>query len=605
MDTKLFALAVLFALFITIPLAATEIMSAGTLLPIVIPTNPTQLEEYAAEELANHITLAANCAPEIIKSDDYTAKAVRIKTIEGGKDTILLQSDGDSLLLAGALPAGPLYAVYEFLETYCGVRWWTSREMTVPVLDKISVPDDLDFHYTPLLYNREIFYQDVIDHPEFASRLRSNGHANKLPEKMGGHYEIIGFCHTFDQFVPRREYLLQHPEYFEEIDGKRPGVPQGSKSVGQLCPVNTDVQELMAQKVLAILRSTPDARVISVSQNDNRDYCRCSSCMASINKYGTPAAPLLELVNYTAGKVAEEFPDVKIETLAYQYTRKAPAGMKIADNVIIRLCSIECDFSKPLFAGSNASFRRDIEEWQTLAPELAIWNYVTNFSNYLIPHPNFNGQKDDTKFFADHKVTTLFQQGDYQSGGIAGDFTAMRAWILAKQAWDPDLQQEQLMDEFLAGYYGKTAAPLIKKYIMLFEDEITAYNEHFGCFRQDTLQWLSAETIARAFILRREIEAAAGQDNIPEIRLQAAFQPLESVFMERILGSGEHRKELCRAMGINEPSGEEFINLTENYIKLLENLGTDYFRENWYGKRRLADQSVRLREKAAELAKGN
>ena len=75
--------------------------------------------------------------------------------------------------------------------------------------------------------------------------------------------------------------------------------------------------------------------------------------------------------------------------------------------------------------------------------------------------------------------------------------------------------------------------------------------------------------------------------------------------MERILGSGEHRKELCRAMGINEPSGEEFINLTENYIKLLENLGTDYFCENWYGKRRLADQSVLLREKAAELAKGN
>ena len=318
------------------------------------------------------------------------------------------------------------------------------------------------------------------------------------------------------------------------------------------------------------------------------------------------SAPLLELVNFAAEKVAKEFPDVKIETLAYQYSRKAPVGMKIADNVIIRLCSIECDFSKPLFAEENSSFRKDIEDWSKLAPELAIWNYVTNFCNYLIPHPNFRGQQYDTRFFADHKVTTLFQQGDFESGGIAGDFVAMRAWILAKQAWNPDLAQEQLMDEFIAGYYGKTTAPLMKKYIMLFEDEIAAYGQHFGCFHRTTENWLSAETIAEAFCLRKEIEAAAKADNIPEIRIIAAFHSLDSVFIERILKcTPEQRKELCRAMKIKEPAGKEFIDITEDYIKTLEPLEVKSFCEWWVGNATWDAQIKFLREKAAELAESN
>ena len=37
-----------------------------------------------------------------------------------------------------------------------------------------------------------------------------------------------------------------------------------------------------------------------------------------------------------------------MDTLAYRYTRQAPKTIKPADNVIIRLCSIECCFSHPL-----------------------------------------------------------------------------------------------------------------------------------------------------------------------------------------------------------------------------------------------------------------
>ena len=77
------------------------------------------------------------------------------------------------------------------------------------------------------------------------------------------------------------------------------------------------------------------------------------------------------------------------ETLAYQYTRKPPRLVRPRPNVIVRLCWIECSFVRPLTTGRNATFRKDLEGWTKIAGRLYVWDYVTNFSNYVQPHANF------------------------------------------------------------------------------------------------------------------------------------------------------------------------------------------------------------------------
>lgn len=47
-----------------------------------------------------------------------------------------------------------------------------------------------------------------------------------------------------------------------------------------------------------------------------------------------------------------------IDTLAYQYTRPAPKKTVPRSNVIIRLCSIECNFALPFSDPSNAPFQK-------------------------------------------------------------------------------------------------------------------------------------------------------------------------------------------------------------------------------------------------------
>ena len=58
--------------------------------------------------------------------------------------------------------------------------------------------------------------------------------------------------------------------------------------------------------------------------------------------------PLFRAVNTIADNIKDEFPNIAVDTLAYQWSRPAPKITKPRPNVIIRLCSIECNFAAPL-----------------------------------------------------------------------------------------------------------------------------------------------------------------------------------------------------------------------------------------------------------------
>jgi hypothetical protein len=66
---------------------------------------------------------------------------------------------------------------------------------------------------------------------------------------------------------------------------------------------------------------------------------------------------------------------VAIDTLAYEYTRQPPRHVQPRPNVIIRLCSIECDSAHPLPAPSNRKFADDIRGWSKICQRLYIWDY--------------------------------------------------------------------------------------------------------------------------------------------------------------------------------------------------------------------------------------
>ena len=110
--------------------------------------------------------------------------------------------------------------------------------------------------------------------------------------------------------------------------------------------------------------------------------------------------------------------------LAYQYTRPAPNKTKPRPNVIVRLCSIECNFLRPLTDPSNAAFTTDIVNWNKISDRLYIWDYVVDFHAWLMPWPNYFVLAPNIRFFRDHGVKGIFEEGNYKSYG--GDLEAMK-----------------------------------------------------------------------------------------------------------------------------------------------------------------------------------
>jgi hypothetical protein len=365
--------------------------------------------------------------------------------------------EGDLLVTGGN--RGVLYGVYELLERYGGCRWYASWHTVVPARDAFSVPDDLDDAQTPAFLCRDVHWWDYFK-GDFAARNRVNGGSNRQQARHGGNTWRfgggLGNCHTFERLLPPEKYFDAHPEYYSMVKGVR------LKERTQLCLTNPDVLRLVTSNVLARIRKDPGAKFYGVSQNDWHNYCECPACKAVDDEEGSHAGTVVRFVNAIAEAVEKEFPDKIIETLAYQYTRHAPAKTKLRHNVIPCLCSIECDFSRPLATSpspDNVSFLKDIEDWNRQTDCLYVWDYVTDFRCYPHPFPNVYVLQENVKFFRDHGVKMLFEQGACQ-GRHAG-FAELKGWLLAKWMWNPDLPAEPLIADFFSGYYGK-AAPIVR-----------------------------------------------------------------------------------------------------------------------------------------------
>jgi hypothetical protein len=509
----------------------------AALATIVLPDAATPVERSAAEELRAHLD-AVTGGRFAVTNESACAEGARL--LVGGTsalakllpsfdpqaspyDGIVLKTVGRDLLLAGHPRRGALYAAYTFLEDAVGVRWWTSSETYIPKRPTLPLPS-LDLRYAPPLRFREAYYLDSFD-ARFKTRLKGNFSSRTrymlaplemIPESYGGNHRLIFFTgrksayHSFYELLPPGVYFAAHPEWYSEIKGTR------THKEAQLCLTNEEMREELTKNALALLRADPGADIIQVSQNDSEGRCTCAKCLAAEQEEGgagTASGPLLRFVNRVAEEVEKEFPNVFVETFAYQYTRKAPAQVRPRRNVLIRLCSIECSFSQPLGgdAKENRAFAADVEAWSRLAgSNLFGWDYVANFSSYMLPHPNLRVLAPNIRFYVKHGATGLFEQGDALCS--AGDFARLRYWLISHLLWNPQADENALLDTFLRGYYGERAGRALRRYIDFTHDRAAASGVSLGCYQQNVTRWLDCAGACEAARLMSEALAAAADD---------------------------------------------------------------------------------------------
>lgn len=437
---------------------------------IVVAADAAPAERHAARELRFHLERISGQRIDVVGASG-SSKPFRIVVGKHplvrelgvdmdcealGSEGVRIRTVGPHLVLTGN-PRGTLYAVYVFLEEHLGCRWFTADCVTWPMDGRIRV-GDLDIAYVPPLEYRASCSYGLLA-PTFAARNRLNGPFGEAPRSAawGGCREQYGGGHTFGLLVPPAEYFKSHPEYFSEINGNR------CATRTQLCLTNRDVLRLVTRKVRRILRENPGLDMIWVSQNDHENYCTCPDCAALAEREGSQSGPVLHFVNAVADAVAREFPDASLATLAYRYTRKPPRHARPRPNVIVYLCSIECEFNRPLeTAPFNRAFADDLRGWSRICSRLYVWDYVYNNRHFLQPFPDLEVLQPNIRFFVRHNVKGVLEQGNYFSRG--GELAELRTFLAAKLMWDPEYDVGRGIEEFLQAYYGD-AAPFIRSYL--------------------------------------------------------------------------------------------------------------------------------------------
>lgn len=498
---------------------------------IQISPDASEPVRYAAQELSHFLSQICGdtfpvstghmekTGPEILVGTSPRTDALDItgEILALGQEGTLIRVVDDNLVLGGN-GRGALYCVYSFLEDCLGVRFFTPNDTYVPEQPTMEIADHTDCTYHPVLEYRDPHIGEMMHYPDFAVRRRANGWSVPFEAQHGGsvRYADGFFVHTVTKLLPPDQYFDEHPEYYALRDGER------LREKTQLCLSNPEVVSLVIERVKEELRRQPDATIFSVSQDDNYNVCTCDKCRAIDEEEGSHAGTMIRFVNQVAEAIEEEFPNVVIDTLAYQFTRTPPKKTKPRKNVCVRLCTIECCFIHPLrecrtddpdapMPNGEVSLAEDIIGWSKICDRLYIWDYVTNFSHYWMPHPNFHVLADNIRFFVEHGAKGIFEQGCPAPNG--GEMTNLRAYIISKCLWNPNTDEQKAADEFLTYLYGP-AAPLMKEYMETVYHAALDKGCHLYCFNHPDKPWHTMELVEQCESLFNRMEDTASSPAI-------------------------------------------------------------------------------------------
>ncbi|NQU51365.1 MAG: DUF4838 domain-containing protein [Bacteroidetes bacterium] len=458
---------------------------------ITIAKDASESELWAAQELQQWLAEISG-ATFPIKTDDevmagheliigYNKHSLAVlgddtKIPADTDETFHYKNAGSRILLLGGKERASMYAVFSFLENELGCRWYTPTVSVIPKKTSFAF-NYLNCTESPSVRVRNDFYYEAFN-PTWAARNKING-AMGFREQQGG-VESYWAVHTFFPFMPPSEFFETHPEYYSLIDGER------IHERAQLCLTNPNVLDIITERLKKTMRENPQNLIYSVSQNDWRNPCQCENCQAIAEKEKSEAGPVIWFVNQVAERIKDEFPDKYVGTLAYQYTRKPPATIKPLENVVVRFCSIECCFAHDFKScPENKDFLADLEGWAAISPHMYIWDYVVNFSHYIMPYPNFKVLQSNIKTFRDNKAIGIMEQAAYQSRG--GEFAELRSYLISKLLWDVEADVNLVINDFMSGYYGRSGQFVRLYFDLLHSQLMDKTHIHLGLRADDIL----------------------------------------------------------------------------------------------------------------------
>ena len=476
-----------------------------------------RLEYYLEKITGNDLFVVDSSQPEAeleITVGNTGRDDTELENFEDGG--YVITSSSNRIVLRGAGNKGTINAVYAFLEKYCGCHWYESEVIVIPENTSLTVPVGIDDEYHPFFEYTETDTTSSRDLEFSLANGLTGGVYRDFSTEQGGEVSYIGsFAHTLvTKYCKPDKYFDSHPEYYAYHKGER--VPE------QLCLTNPDVINVVVGEVLDALKKEHDPnaaiQIVSLTQHDNQKYCECEKCAALDKANSSHAGSMITFVNTVAERVkaSGSYDNVVFDTFAYQYTRSAPTAVIPREDVIVRLCSIECCFGHTLDdpdCKENKAFMHDLKQWGKICNRVYIWDYVNNYRETVCIFPNFGVMQRNVQIFYENNVKGIYEEGNYYIANSDGEFGEMRTYLLSKLMQNPYCDYSAEMNGYLEAVYGPGWQNM-REFIDIMTEHAVTDSKHMDIYQKapNTLYGMTAKDIKHCNELWENAKAMAQTD---------------------------------------------------------------------------------------------
>ena len=476
---------------------------------IVIPERANEMERYAAGEVSRWVgEITGVYVPVVLPAQTNAARKVRLWVGRdwakklfpndfkafGNRDgyalrTIVTNGVRNVYLFAQCEP-GLLHAAYQFIYRNSDVIWLRPDPVVGTVFGKsddfpaqadvLDVPKSTVRHY-----NWNYYGADECDNL-WESRNFLNC-AGKTGDRFGTQCTVGGCGHGIQRYTNPKVNVAKHPDWYPLVKGKR------AAWSGQICFTADDmIPEYVSNIVAEVARTHPgksprEVRIdrFTISPADNWTCCECERCMKPFvcenKKVIDPtnavfrSAQHYAFVNKVARELRKHCPQVKLLTLAYEFTLPVPP-FPLEPNVVVGYCPYGLNEKQPMTDISNESWGKLLDEWCSVCRNVVIYRYF-GWANTFPRSVEYPVQADGLHFLglkypvlqheSEHSVDRFCEP--FRQSTQVWDVSGMSAWLVCRLWWDPTQDLEALRTDYCRRAYREAWEPM-KRYHDLIRD---------------------------------------------------------------------------------------------------------------------------------------
>ena len=449
----------------------------------------------------NEWSREAGLAPERLPRDGFTIKTYGGRVFVAGVDDP--KKDLEPLLPLGRkanikFERGTLFAAYEFLERFAGVRFYFPGELgtVVPRKRSIKVPDT-DFSSSPWFTVRHYYQRGDGDWAPEADGEYVEGsgeNLNWLRTRM--HTYRVSCCHGQSGFDITRRFRDTHPEYLQlQKDGTRATNVTDSAFASwkyyHLCQ-SSGVWDQFYRDTVAYFRNgrripkgsagSFQDEYVDVMPQDGFHPCQCQRCLAAYSK--------TDKVKYASdlvwGRTAEFARRLKadgipaiVTQMAYVPYSRIP-DFSLPDNIRVMVAK-----KGPWMEANREDVMRQYDEIKAWADKMGggrcvwVWTYPGKYGEFTM---NGVPQMAPRAFAAYYGRIAPLVFGAYaDSYSDKTIYNYLNYYVFGKVAWNGKVDVDALLSEHHKLMFGAAAREMAKFFDALEDKWINGVLGREGC----------------------------------------------------------------------------------------------------------------------------